>query len=281
VHRLESERLVVILTSYFDESGTHAGSPLTVMAGVMGTAAQWGRFQMALDKLKNRYGFRIFHATEFKARSGQFAGWSPQKCVALIGELADLTGNSLMHGAVLSVKNSEYAAYYRTGDTPRKLRLDTCYALSFRLCLVHMVSEVMRRLAHSKHMDRTRLNVVLESGHKHSGDAIRAFHEEMKGLEGFGCDLLAGGMTLANKDKCDPLMVADFLAHTTYMQGEAAFPPPPIDDDLLHARQKTGLTHLGFDPGGLSEYKASIVERWNAARSRPFVPRTVIDRGAE
>lgn len=275
-HRFEPERLFVILTSYFDESGTHAGSPITVMAGVMGTAAQWGRFQIALDRLKRRFGFRVFHANEFKARTGEFSGWSPEKCIALIGELSDLTGDKLMHGAVLTVKNSDYDTYYRTSDTPRKLRLDTCYALSFRLCLVHMMGDAMRRQSNNKYLDRLRLNVVLESGHKHSGDAARAFHEEMKALQAAGCDLLAG-MTLADKDKCDPLMVADFLAHTTYMRGEAAaFPPPPIDGDLLDVRQKGTLMHLGFDPGGLAEYKASLVDRWNARRLSPFPAQTVV-----
>jgi len=101
---------------------------------------------------------------------------------------ADLTGNGLIHGAVLSVRNTEYDAYYRNGDGPRKLRLDTCYGLSFRLCLIHMVGEVLRRPGHDKRVVKARLNVVLESGHRHSGDAPRAFHEEMKDLQAAGCD---------------------------------------------------------------------------------------------
>src|ERR1700730_13762739 len=36
-HRWRPGRIFVILTSYHDEAGTHGGSPVTVMAGVMAT----------------------------------------------------------------------------------------------------------------------------------------------------------------------------------------------------------------------------------------------------
>jgi hypothetical protein len=174
-----------------------------------------------------------------------------------------------MHGAVLSVKNDEYASYYRDGQGPRKLRLDTCYGLSFRLCLLHMVSEVIRRLGHDKRFERTRLNIVMESGNRHAGDAERAFNEEASDLAKSGCDLLAG-VTFALKDRCDPLMVADFLAHTTFMRGENGFPPPPLSEVARVKSEKTSLLHLGFDPGGLAEYKSSLVERYEARRRRPL-----------
>ena len=108
------------------------------MAGVLGSTIQWRAFQVALDDPKRKHGFHIFRATAFKHRSGEFAGWSPQKCLCLISDLSDLTGNGAMHGAVLSVKNAEYEAQYRTKDTPTRLRLDTKYGLSFRLCFVHL-----------------------------------------------------------------------------------------------------------------------------------------------
>jgi hypothetical protein len=237
-----------------------------------GSAVQWRRFETALGALKKKYGFRVFHATEFKGRSGHFAGWSPQKCIALIHELSDLTANGLMHGAVLSVRNAEYDTYYRNNDGPRRLRLDTCYGLSFRLCVVHMIGEVIRRLGHDKRIDRTRLNIVLESGHRHSGDAARVFHEEMKALQTAGCDLLSG-MTLADKDKCDPLMVADFLAHTSFMMGEQALIPPP-GDEVMAVHEKATLRHLGFDPGGLVEYKASLIQQWEAKHPSSMRPQS-------
>ena len=90
-HRWEPERIFVILTSYFDESGTHAGSPATVMAGVMGNVAQWNRFERGIATLKWKHGFRILHTKDFKQRTGEFSGWSPERCLRLIDEMADIT----------------------------------------------------------------------------------------------------------------------------------------------------------------------------------------------
>jgi hypothetical protein len=64
----------MIITSYMDESGTHGGSPATAMAAIMGNVAQWSRFQMEMDKLKKRYGFKVFHTKKFKAKAGDFRG---------------------------------------------------------------------------------------------------------------------------------------------------------------------------------------------------------------
>ena len=72
-------QVFVILTAFLDEAGTHAGSPITVMAGVLGTANQWRRFEAELTKLKSRYGFEVFHTKQFKARSGEFRDWSAEK----------------------------------------------------------------------------------------------------------------------------------------------------------------------------------------------------------
>lgn len=77
-HRWKAERIFVILTSYYDEAGTHGGSPVTVMAGVMATANQWRRFGTIAAKLKRNYDFSIFHTIDFKAKRGEFRGWSVQ-----------------------------------------------------------------------------------------------------------------------------------------------------------------------------------------------------------
>lgn len=74
-HLWESEDLFLILTAYFDESGTHGDSPATIMAGLLGNSLQWGRFQTGIDDLRRRYGFRIFHAIKFKKKVGEFEGW--------------------------------------------------------------------------------------------------------------------------------------------------------------------------------------------------------------
>lgn len=204
-------RLFVILTGYFDESGTHGGSPVTIMAGVLGTANQWRRFETELVKLKARYGFTVFHTKEFKDRSGEFWGWSAAKQSGLLAELVELLSNGFMRANVFTVMNEDFEQEYKGGlpAAPRKLRLDTAYGMAFRYVLTDLLVEASQRLGTHKRFADTRMHVVVESGHRHAGDAKRIFDETQRELNGLGSRLLAT-ITFAKKSDCDPLMVADF-----------------------------------------------------------------------
>jgi hypothetical protein len=70
----------VILTAYLDESGTHDGSPVTVMGGMLANARQWEAFEKGFSKLKAVHGFQIFHTKKFKKKDGDFRGWTTDQC---------------------------------------------------------------------------------------------------------------------------------------------------------------------------------------------------------
>jgi len=265
------EALFVILTAYLDESGTHAGSPVTIMAGIMGNARQWQRFQTEIDRLRRKYRFRFFHAKELKSRSGDFQGWPVEKCLALITDLAKLTANGLMEGVTFPLNNTAYEAEYRAGEAPRSARFDSKYGLCFRVCLIHLVVEAMRRANPHKPLS---MHFVLESGHKNSGDAERIFYEMAVEIKARGFDLLKT-VSFARKEDCDPLLVADFLAHNTFMleagsdeqrAHKAKMPVMNGGTPTWRRPEKTGLTHLEFDAGGLAKFRTTFLE--NLARQR-------------
>jgi|ERR1700704_116546 hypothetical protein len=88
-HSWQQDEIFVIFTAYFDESDTHGAAPNAVMVAFLGRALQWQRFEKRLAKLQKRYGFRVFHAKE-KRKTGDFTGWSDEKCMALISDLVAL-----------------------------------------------------------------------------------------------------------------------------------------------------------------------------------------------
>jgi hypothetical protein len=45
------ERIFMIFTAYLDESGTHAGAPISAMGGFVGDARQWRKFEKRAAKL--------------------------------------------------------------------------------------------------------------------------------------------------------------------------------------------------------------------------------------
>jgi hypothetical protein len=271
-HRWEPGRVFMILTGYFDESGTHYGSPATVVSGVMGSAQQWLEYQRRLNVLKKKYGFSVFHAKEFKQKSGQFKGWSDEKCRALFSEFHE-AGANLMEAANSILTNADFAKEYRGGDRPRKLRLDTAYGLCFRNCLTYLVLEATRRFGHHKKFEQTSLHVVMEGGHKNRGDAERIFFEMKKELAVLGSVMLKT-ITFASKDECDPLMMADLLAHTAFMvERREGFTMPQPDGG--GSAKGTKVTYLKYKENGLTDLKNAMIARLDARK-----PRTISSSGA-
>jgi hypothetical protein len=261
--RWEPERVLVILTAYLDESGTHGASPVTIMGGMLANARQWEAFEKAFARLKIKHGFEIFHTKKFKKRDGNFRGWTMNQCWALMGELAPLTATAFTEGVTVTLDNAAYEAEYLLGGKPRQLRLDSKYGLCFRNCLLFFVLEALKRTHRGRYPT---LNFVLESGHKNAGDALRVFNETKAELEAKGCDML-GDITFSDKDKCDPLMISDFLAHSTFMMEEralAAGMPEGPSPTIPVGRKESGVTHLRFKPGGLAELKLVLINRLKA-----------------
>jgi hypothetical protein len=267
VHKYEPERLFVIFTAYFDESGTHGGSPITVMGGVMANVAQWDRFEADFRRLKRRHGFSVFHTKKFKNRTGEFKGWSVPQAHALVADMKVISAHAFTEGAVMTLDNAAYQKEYLAGEKPRTLRLDSKYGLCFRRCLIHFLTIADKRRHKSK---PTKINAILEAGHPNHGDAERIFFELKKEFKGTRFDLL-DTYGLAEKDECDPLMVADFIAHSSYaveikkrdgkVQGQSTRrqerPPQGVG---------TAITHMSYRPGGLAEFKAKLVEKVNRRR---------------
>jgi hypothetical protein len=73
----------MILTACLDESGTHADSPICVMAGYVATAAQWKRVEADWAALVAKARIRHIHAVDLFRRTKQFRGWKPEDVNAL------------------------------------------------------------------------------------------------------------------------------------------------------------------------------------------------------
>jgi hypothetical protein len=267
-HRLEPERIFVILTAYLDESGTHGGdgtpdnpaSDATVMAGMMGTTAQWMRFNREFDRLRRRDGFRIFHAKDFRRGAGEFSGWSYEKCERFILDLYEsVSVDRLMFGTTFRLDNEKFKSEY-LADRPRKPQLDTAYGFCFRNCVFTFALEAERRLAHHKRWKETKIGFVLESGHRHVGDAERIYSELKAEVQGWGLDIL-GPLTFATKKESAELSIGDCLAHTA-LSMDKAVRKGTHDLSLFGSgeRGKSNLAHVVYAHGGLAEHRQKFIE---------------------
>jgi hypothetical protein len=251
-------------TAYLDESGTHGGSPVTIMSGMLANARQWSRFETEFSRIKKKHGFKVFHTIKFKKKSGDFFGWSNGQCLSLIHDLAILTSSAFTEGVSMSLDNATYENDYKRGEKPNKLRLDSQYGLCFRQCLLFFILEVEKRKFRGKF---PKLHFALEAGHKNAGDALRIFNEMKEELKKINCDML-GDLVFADKDESDPLMMADFLAHSTYTsEVKVRAGKPSALQEKQVPRGETGVTHLQFQPGGLADVKAQLIANIRAKQA--------------
>jgi hypothetical protein len=158
---------IMIFTAYFDESDTHGPSPTIILAGYVGHTYQWNRFEKKLARLQRDFGFKVFHAKDFKSRSKEFAGWSDQKCDHLIAALTDLVRHNLTEGMTTALPHERFLNEYRAPPIPKKMNLDSQYGACFRVCLGRLLSLLEAR------GNRDIMNVVIERGDMRGRDYAR------------------------------------------------------------------------------------------------------------
>jgi len=253
-HNWEPERIFVILTIYLDESGTHGDATHMTMGALMATALQWSRIEKKLRKLSRDYGFRAFHTKEFTKRSGQFKGWSRERCMDLLAAVADRTMTvKLMESVTVAVNRADFDAEYRNTPWPKGVKPDSLYGFCFRTCLEHLLLEAHKRCRKPK------IHVVLERGAKNEGDCQRIFwdlQEDCPSLQAF---------TTGNKDNCPPLWYGDILATSTYRTNRDNRVGPLHPIGTLKAR-KNSVLNLAFPKERMAPLKAAFIRKELAKR---------------
>src|SRR5437870_1320338 len=86
-YRWKPDATFLLFIAYLDESDTHGPAPHMIMSAFLGSARQWELFERKLKALQKSYKFTILHSKDFRARVGEFDGWSVTKCRRLISDL--------------------------------------------------------------------------------------------------------------------------------------------------------------------------------------------------
>jgi hypothetical protein len=247
----------VIFTAYFDESDTHGPAPTVIMTCFWGHTYQWQRFETKLRRLQAKYGFKIFHAKDFKARVGEFDGWSDGKCYDLTVELNKAAFGSLAEGVSIAVNREKYEKEYRA-VIDKKLPVDSQLGICFRSLLIWVTGQVMRI------GKRPKLHVVVEDGHVNVNDTVRIFQELKMRYERRRIYVLED-ITISDKKSADPLMIADFLgaAHSMMREQSIGIVTPEPGRNICALSHRRGANVIGLAPDGYEQF----IDQAIAARS--------------
>lgn len=245
----------MIFTAYFDESGTHGDTPTIIMSAWLGHAYQWRRVEKKLKPIKEKFDFKVFHFTDWKNRTGEFRGWSEQKCDALAVDLIGILEKHLTQGVTVFLEHSRYMNEYKAPPVPRKMRLDSQYGVCFRACLSHIIRVVER------HGNSHKLNVTIENGHRNVNDCNRIFYEFKEFWRENSKDVL-GEFKIDRKDSSPPLMFADMLAaaHSKFRELKALNDLKIKELPLSEPPHKSAIATIELSPTALIEMKVAHEE---------------------
>jgi Protein of unknown function (DUF3800) len=202
-------RQFVILTAHYDESGTHEGSPATVLAGFVGTTNDWVDFEIEWSKVLRKYQLTHVRAKQLFHRQGQFKNWSDEQFAHLWADLLYVLQERKHIFASKSIlREDDYKLFYVSDGPAKKERLDTRYALCFRAFMHFLPAIKSGAIA---------VNFVLESGHKNAGDVLRVF-DEIKNDKAIPWKDAIGAVSFGTKQDSPALQAADLLAYCSFCE---------------------------------------------------------------
>jgi hypothetical protein len=222
-HDSSRARSFMVMTGYFDESGTHKSSSIVLVAGFLANVEKWAEYEHDLQTLNNEYGVTKFHAKEWRQRKGDFQKWPITKRAAYNSRFLRLADDHLSCGFATLVKRDHYEKIYHSVKFPKRARPDTAYGLCFRIALLKSFL-----FARDRQQDWP-VNIVVESGNKNIGDAIKVFDDIKSQMPPQHRDLF-GYFSIGDKIQCPPLAVADALAYAVFRMQSGLSRHPTMPD---------------------------------------------------
>lgn len=194
---------------YFDESGTHDGSPMMVMAGYLFRTDQARKFSRDWTKELKKLNLEYAHMTDCALGYGQYANMSVgQRIDSEIKLIEHIKKRSIL-GISAAVPEWGYEQVMSTTGGWHQ----SAYTFMLMLC-VCKISEYMR-----EHQPKSSVAYFFESGHAKAGEANR-FMNLIPSIGGPVMDYHRyAGHAFVDKRRALPLQAADMLAwqHRHYL----------------------------------------------------------------
>lgn len=199
----------VNLAAYYDESGTHGGSPITVLAGFVAGVNEWVPFEREWAKVLRKHGITHVRAKHLFHRQGEHKGWSEGQIDSLEADLLYVFQEHQLYASKTILRECDYTFVYKASPIAKRERLDSRYALCIRAFLHSLPTWHLRRYPQGV------VDFVFESGHRNAPDAVRVFNE-IKNDETIPHRDALGFLSFGAKRDSPALQAADMFAYWTF-----------------------------------------------------------------
>jgi hypothetical protein len=203
-----SNQIIGMFTGYFDESGTHASSPVVCVGGCVSTAEQWSLFQREWNEVLAEAGVEVFHMSEFESRRGPYKDWDNEKRRYVQAKLLKIIQDRVKVGIAVSVVRSDYDKVMTPG---RRYTHDGPYAFCASMCFMYTAA-----WAEDKGYDQS-IPYVFEDGvleRKELRDQFENAYKNARARQYYRLKSLTWG----DKKEYVQLQAADILVYEIYKQ---------------------------------------------------------------
>jgi hypothetical protein len=198
--------LLVIFQPYnvfMDESGTHDGSPVVAVAGLISTFERWIDLEREWARILMAYHVPVFHMSDFEAGRGVFRGWPPDRRRQFLGRLITTIVDNTIAGFGCAMMMEQYE---RCVPEDVRLALKHPYYFCLHNCLRTLLvfhDEITGSFQH-------RFRFLFDRKPTYEGIAAQTYYNVRERLDSPG---ILGDMTFGNKQEYIPLQAADLLVY--------------------------------------------------------------------
>ena len=196
-----------VLSSYFDESGTHDGSVAVSLAGYSAFPEVWSRFDPDWLGILSGFNLDYFHMADFVRRAIPFDQLTDEERPLLIKSLVECICDHQLAGTAVVLKRSDYQI---TGmHTLTGVSSDPYFYL-----MIKVIMDVAQRAFSLKE----RVLFTFDRKAKVAGLAER-IHDTFLVVHPWSQEVLSDQTVFGSKQEYRPLQAADILAYETYRRG--------------------------------------------------------------
>lgn len=191
-----------------DDSGTHDGSLLAVVGGIVFSKQQAITMQEAWNDVLTQYGIRISHASDCNAGHGEFLGWSLDKRHSFCLQLARIISSCASFVMAQGVKPEDYYAVWEELKLKEMDPKMDVYRILLQLCW-HRMGTWAQELP----VDDT-LEIHVEAGNK-KASFVNDLYQKVNTDQRARKILRIEKISFTGKSYI-PLQAADLLAYKVY-----------------------------------------------------------------
>jgi hypothetical protein len=206
------EKVLAMLTAYFDESGTDGRSPIVAVGGYISTQQLWHEFQCEWKQFLTDEGLSIFHTADLLSRQGKFtaeAGWPKERVTGVMEKADSFIAKHVLFGIVsyTHIEECEKAFPLKDENGTRKK-----YSAEYLFSGVQMIWGINQWARENGFTEP--IKYVFEDGATGKGylaDAVSAARRDLNNQD----RSLIGGVSFEDKNAVPQLQAADKLTHQT------------------------------------------------------------------